>query len=204
MPACQIVGCAPGEPSHIEAKIVQPAQKDVGGDSSYAEALEQIICLALDDDLAQEGKKGLVFRNRCPALAILTTLHLDERVERIAPGTLCDTAVCSCEVGLGDLEVEERLTLSRVLGLKDFLSFVPGNFPQAGSFAGLVVDAVIALTAVSAADESVAFFHAIGAIAMLNESIPPPLASSRRVGAGSRKVVEEADFWCPFWCPLPS
>ena len=80
----------------------------------------------------------------------------------MTPSSCGHPRIRACQVRLGDLEVEHRLPLGRVLVSYDLLGFVGGNLPQASSFAALGIDAVIAFAAASAADESVTVFHAIG------------------------------------------
>ena len=80
----------------------------------------------------------------------------------MTPSSCGHPRIRACQVRLGDLEVDHRLPLGRVLVGYDLLGFVCGNLPQAGSFFCLGVDAVKILTAASAADESVTVFHAIG------------------------------------------
>jgi len=103
-----------------------------------------------------------------------------------------------CEVSFGELEIEHRLTLGLVLRIDDLAGLFLGSLPQAGAFSPLGIHAIEDSVAASAADETVACFHAIDATATVSESASEALASSARAGSCTRKVLREYGFWCPF------
>lgn len=176
----------PSDPSHIEAEVVESPQKDVGGNRSVFNAVEKFLGMRLDEDLGQQRLDRLVLGKGGPALEVGTCLHFEVGLKGITPRACCYTGVAACQVGPGDLQIEHRLADSRVLVLNDLLGFVGADFAEACPRAVLRVDTVVGSSTGSPADESVTFFHAIGAIAMLNEPIPGLLPSSGRVTTRTR------------------
>ena len=97
------------------------------------------------------------------------------------PRPLRHFGVCASEVSFGKLEIEHRLALGLVLGIDDLPGLFLGGLPQSGAFSRLGVYAIEDSIAASAAEETVACFHAIDAIATVNEPTSGALGSTGRV-----------------------
>ena len=61
----------PGEPSHIEAEVVDPAQKDVRGYGTSFDAVEDLFGLGFNEHSWQECFESLVLGDACPTFAII-------------------------------------------------------------------------------------------------------------------------------------
>ena len=107
------------------------------------------------------------------------------------PCPLGHLGVCAGEVGFRELEIEHRLTLGLILGIDDLPAFLLVYLSEAGAFSRFGIDTIEGSVAASAVNETVACFHAKGAIANLNEPASEALASSGRVRPCSRKVPRE-------------
>jgi hypothetical protein len=116
------------------------------------------------------------------------------------PCSLGHLGVRAGEVCLGELEIEHRLTLGLVFRVDDLPAFFPGSLPQAGAFSPLGIHAIEDSVAASAANEAIACFHAVDAIPNVNEPASEALASSKRAGSCTRKVLRGilVSIWCPF------
>ena len=114
----------PGDPSHIEAEVVESPEEDVGGNRSVFNTAEKFLGLSLDKDLWQQRLDRLVLGKGGPAFEVGTCFHLEVGLKGISPRAGCNTGIATCQIGPGDLQVEHRLTHGRVLVLNNLLSLI--------------------------------------------------------------------------------
>jgi len=114
----------PSDPSHIEAEVVESPEEDVGGNRSIFNAVEKFLGLSLDEDLGQQRLDRLVLGKGGPAFEVGTCLHLKVGLKGMTPRAGCDTGIAARQIGPGNLQVEHRLSKSRVLVLNDLLSLI--------------------------------------------------------------------------------
>ena len=85
------------------------------------------------------------------------------------PGSLGHLGIRAGEVGLGELEIEHRLTLGLVFGIDDLAGLLLGGLTETGAFSRFGIYTIEASVAAPTVNETVACFHAKGAIATVNE-----------------------------------
>ena len=67
-------------------------------------------------------------------------LGVGQGLKRLLPGSAIDAIVTACEIGFGDLEIENGLALSLILGLDDLLGLIFVGSAEAGALAGDGID----------------------------------------------------------------
>ena len=85
----------PGDPSHIEAEVVESPEEDVGGNRSVFNAVEKLLGMRLDEDLGQQGLDRLVLGKGGPAFEVGTCLHFEVGLKGDSPCSGCDTGIAA-------------------------------------------------------------------------------------------------------------
>lgn len=86
-------------------------------------------------------------------------LHRRKSLDRIAPRAGADPAVRTHQIGPGNLEIQDGLTLSLTLGRDNLASRVLVGSLQTGPLASGRIHAVIGPAATAAADQTLALLH---------------------------------------------
>lgn len=114
----------PGEPVHVHAEVVQPAEKHIRGHRSDLNGAQQCLAFCFDDDLRQQWSECLVLHDAQPAFPVGAMLRVRERLNSVLPGASVYAVVRASKVRFGDLEVERGLTEGLILCKNDLLGGV--------------------------------------------------------------------------------
>ena len=123
----------------------------VGGRGSAADAFQQFLALSFHDPTRPERLAGFVFLCGGPPMLVGAEFGFGQREDGFPPGSLGDGTVAAQQVGLGELEIKERLLLRLILRIDDLLRGVFVARAQTGAFAGLRIFAVERISATATA-----------------------------------------------------
>jgi len=126
----------PRQPAHVHGEVVNAPQEDIGGHGAGVEHAQEVLGVGLQDREVADEVEGLVLHGPLLADAGGAGLGPGHFVHRGLPGAGGDGGVGGCEVGAGDLEVEDRLANGFVLRVEERLRFGLVLGSEADLFAG--------------------------------------------------------------------
>lgn len=133
---------------------MQPPEKHIGAHRADLQRLQDDFRRGLDDYPVKQLGQGGILSGPLPAGPVLTLLGINERGQRMAPRPSSDAGIGAGEVGFGDLEVEGGLAEGLVLGEDNLGRDILVLGLEADAFAGEGIEAIEAMEAFVAADET--------------------------------------------------
>lgn len=149
----------PREPVHAEAIIMQFAEKDIRADGSRLHAGEQVFCLRFNDDELANQIKRLLCGTALPSRFGRFPFVFNDGVESILPGAGRNARICSCQIRLGNLEIELWLPGGFVAGIEQSCGLGAILRTQAFLFASLGVFDVENPAKFAAVDDEATFHN---------------------------------------------
>ncbi|MFZ0826134.1 MAG: hypothetical protein WAO02_01800 [Verrucomicrobiia bacterium] len=105
------------QPIHAEGKIVQAAEKNVGGNRAFGEGRQEMVRLGFNQFQAADEIKGPLLHGAFPARPRIASLGLGDGVHDGLPRPIHAVGVSGHQVGAGDLQVDGRLAERLVAGV---------------------------------------------------------------------------------------
>jgi hypothetical protein len=93
----------PGKPVHVQAEVMQPAQKNIRAHGPVAKNGEENISIRFDNDSFPKESERFVFHNAFPANLIGTAFCFNQSINRVAPGPGCDAGIRPRQIRLGNV-----------------------------------------------------------------------------------------------------
>ncbi len=99
----------PRQPTHVQGEVVEAAQIDVCGNSTFFQHAQNMIGFGFQQANAPDRVESLVFDCGQPAGLSLTFLELGDFLHDVLPGARRHAFVAATQVGASDLEIEGGL-----------------------------------------------------------------------------------------------
>jgi hypothetical protein len=114
----------PRQPIHIEAKVVQFPQMNVGRHCSRLEHGQEVRGLSFDYNQLANTVECLIPLRSQPSCFCWTILGANDGLEDILPGPFGNLLIARRQIGFGNLPVYGRLQVSFIPGMKQSQRFI--------------------------------------------------------------------------------
>lgn len=109
----------PGQPIHVEGEVVNPPQEHVGCHGTGFQDFQEVRRVGFENRQVADDVKRLVLHRPFVANQRRAGFELGHLVHRDLPGALGNFGVRRGEICPRDLQIEDGLTVSFVLGMKE-------------------------------------------------------------------------------------
>jgi hypothetical protein len=138
------------QPVHVQTKIMQAAQINVGRDRAFTHHLQKCFAGCFNDDLIADKIEWFFFAAAFPAFLIVALFVGGQRVKGLLPSARGNAVFRSVKIRLGNLHIQHRLAQRLIFGVYDLPGFI---------FTVLGIHAIKCSAANAATNQTVTCFH---------------------------------------------
>src|SRR5216683_8135757 len=109
----------PRKPIHVQTEVVKFWKVNVGRDGSPLQRPQKMLRVRLNEDKRADWVESLVFNRGLPSLPRGVVLRLDEFLHDMLPRAFGHQRVTRHQVRTSDLQIDGRLLVRFVFGVKD-------------------------------------------------------------------------------------